>query len=443
MSSFSKIHLGIALTTIIAGCNDPATDEGDEGKGPCFLVPGECNDTGETGSEMGETGETGGGSPEALGVGECVFNVGEGKIGKQYNCFGELHTSLDLAISGLFPTCEDLFDDDGWCSADFYFDYEPQVVACCGDYDIALKSNFQEFCSYDLYEQVCRSLAHQLAYQVEQGHFEIYGDKGAELQQYVADNQGPCFDAFFANNTATLPFVETHWALPKKFGLLGDIVFHIEPNTRIDGVNNPLSGDEWLTCENAAYNNDTFFGNTGNQQPQGGIVAGVDLADPAHAELSGPVLFGGAVSASVEFGTSCSALGCPRAEFSYDAEDTAFGLEQLTLIGGPFEISNGTYSLTADRVQVRLYAPAAGVQVSEPDGGVLGYEIPPGEAVFFVAGIAGDTANRFMASNATSIWVIREERENHDLWQIDAFVLAYEDGNHERWTAMIDASSWR
>jgi hypothetical protein len=441
MSSFSKIHLGIALA-IIAGCKDPATgtDEGDI----CLEIPGECEDTGETGSEMGETGETGGGGPDALGAGECVFNRNEDKIGKQYNCFGELHTSLDLAITGLFPTCEDLFDDDDWCSDDYYFDYEPQVVACCGEYDIALKSNFQEFCIYDLYEQVCRSLAHQLEYQVEQGHFGIYGDKGAEIQQYVADNVEACFNAFSANNIAPLPFVESYWALPNEFGLLEDVVFHIEPNTRIDGVNNPLSGDEWLTCESAAYNNDTFFGNTGDQQPQGGIIAGVDLAVPVNAELCGPVVFGGAVSASVEFGTSCSLLGCPRAEFSYDAEGPAFGLEQLALIGGSFEISNGTYSLTADRVQVRLYAPAAGMQVLDLESGVLlGYEVPPGEAVFSVAGIAGDTANRFMATNATSIWVTRAERETHDLWQIDAFVLEYEDGNHERWTAMIESSSWR
>jgi hypothetical protein len=253
MSSFSKIHLSIALTVIIAGCKD--TDTGtDTGKPACLVVPGECEDTGETGSETGsemnETGETGGEGPDALGPGECVFNPNENKIGKQYNCFGELHTSLDLVITGLFPTCEDLLDDDG-CSADFYFDYEPQVVACCGDYDIALKSNFQEFCIYDLYEQVCRSLAHQLEYEVEQGHFGIYGNKGADLQQYVADNVESCFKAFNANNTATLPFVESHWAVPKKFGLLEDIVFHIEPNTRIDGVNNPLSGDEWLTCEGA------------------------------------------------------------------------------------------------------------------------------------------------------------------------------------------------
>jgi hypothetical protein len=48
-----------------------------------------------------------------------------------------------------------------------------------------------------------------------------------------------------------------------------------------------------------------------------------------------------------------------------------------------------------------------------------------------------------MATNVTSIWVARAERAAHDLWQIDAFVLEYEDGNHERWTAMIEASSWR
>jgi hypothetical protein len=422
------------LVTLVAACNDPAT--GDPPPPPCYQIPGEeCDDTGETGGD--ETG----GVPEMLGAGECVFNPNEEKIGLQYNCFGELHTSMDFVITGLFRTCEALFDDDASCSDDFFFDYEPQVVACCGEYDIAFKPKFQEFCAYDLYQQVCFSLAEQLEYLVQQDSFGAYEGKGAELQQYVAAHHSDCFDAFMANNVATLPFVETHWALSDDFGLLEDVVFHIEPNTRIDGVNGPPSGEEWLTCESARYNDDTFFGNTGNRQPLGGIVVGVDLADPVHAELSGPVILGGAVSASVDFGTSCTAFGCPMVMFSHDQEGTVFGLEQFALIGESFEISNGTVSLTADRVQVRLHSQVAGLQILDPDSGApLGYEIPAGEASFSVAGIAGETANRFMAVNATSIWIAPKEAS---VWEIDGFLLEYEDGNRERWTVMIEGSSWR
>lgn len=433
----SKLRF-VPIVALVAACNDPATKDVEP---PCYPVPGEV--CGDTGAEMVETGgdETGAEGPEMLGVGECVFNPNKNKIGLQYNCFGELHTSMDLAITGLFPTCEALFDDDAWCSDDFFFDYEPQVVACCGEYDIALKPKFQEFCTYDLYQQVCFSLAEQLEYLVQQGSFGVYDGKGAELQQYVAAHHSDCFDAFMDNNVGTLPFVHTHWALPKKFGLLENVVFHIEPNTRIDGVNGPPSGEEWLTCESARYNDDTLFGNTGNRRPLGGIVAGVDLADPVHAELSGPVILGGAVSASVDFGTSCTALGCPAATLSYDQEGTQFGLEQLTFIGESFEISNGIYSLTADRVQVRLHSQAAGLQVLDPATGTsLGYEVPAGEASFSVAGIAGETANRFMAVNATSIWIAPKEG---GVWEIDGFLLEYEDGNRERWTVMIEGSSWR
>jgi hypothetical protein len=144
---------------------------------------------------------------------------------------------------------------------------------------------------------------------------------------------------------------------------------------------------------------------------------------------------GGAVGASVDFGPSCTAIGCPLAQFSYDQEGEGFGLEQLALTGESFVISNGSYSISADRVQVRLHSQAAGLQVND-----LGYEIPPGEAWFSVAGIAGETANRFMAVNATSIWVVPKES---GVWEIEAFLLEYEDANSEHWSIMIEDSSWR
>jgi hypothetical protein len=62
------------------------------------------------------------------------------------------------------------------------------------------------------------------------------------------------------------------------------------------------------------------------------------------------------------------------------------------------------------------------------------------EAVFSVAGLAGETANQFMAMNATSIGITDDGDGG---WQIDGFLLEYEDGNHAQWTAMIEASTWR
>jgi hypothetical protein len=42
--------------------------------------------------------------------------------------------------------------------------------------------------------------------------------------------------------------------------------------------------------------------------------------------------------------------------------------------------------------------------------------------------------------NANSISVMRE---GDSLWVMDAFLLEYEDGNHQQWTVMLEASSWQ
>lgn len=192
---------------LLAGCNDPVTKDSVV---KCSPIPGESCETG--GEETGETGdETGdeetGGEPEMLGAGECIFNVDEGKIGLRYDCFGELHTSMDLAITGLFATCEDLLGDDGWCSDDFFFDDDPaRVAACCGEYDIDLKSVYQEFCTYDLYQQVCISLAERLEHLVQQGLFGAYTAKGPE-------NTANRFMAVNATSILVTPKARGIWAI--------------------------------------------------------------------------------------------------------------------------------------------------------------------------------------------------------------------------------------
>lgn len=424
---------------MLTACNDPAIKDAIPPQ--CVEIPGEAcpppsSETG--GDETGGTGEedTGSEGRTPLGPGECVLNENQNRIGLQYNCFGELHTSMDLAITDLLPTCEDVFDDDGWCHDDFYFDYQPNVVACCGEYDIEFKPEFQLYCSFDLFEQVCFSLAHRLEYLIQQGLFKSYTDKAIELHNFVATHQTECFNSFRDNSVAVLPNVQTHWAIPQSFGLLSDIVFHIDADTRIDGVNGPPNDSEWPTCIGAGYNDDTLFGT--DQGSTGGIVVGVDLASPVHAELSGPVVLGGAVSAAADLGTACTPRGCPAAAFSYAKRGPAFGLDALALYGDAFEVSNGEYVLTADRVQIQLYAPAKGTQVLDPDG-AIGYEIPAGAASFLVAGAAGDITNRFMAANTTSIFIF----PSLDTWEVDAFLIEYEDGNDQRWTLIVEESIWR
>ncbi len=431
-----------AIVVLLAGCKDSGSKSPPQ-EPPCYGIPGEvCDETGEEGETGGDTAEETGGdssgdnAPEVLEPGQCVFNEDPDKSGLQYNCFGEVHTSLDLTIKGLFPTCEAFFDDDDWCWDEFFFGYEGNVVACCGEYDIDLKPNYQQFCIYDLYQQLCFSIAAHLEYLVKHGDFGIFTDKGKKLAEYVAAEHHECWESFKANNIAEVPNVQTQWALKKNFGLLTDVVFHIEGNTRVDGVNAPDFQDEWPTCHGAAFNDYKLFGNS--RQQIGDVIVGVDLAAAVHAELSGPVVLGGAVSATADLGPTCTAFGCPSAEFSYAQDDSIFGLEAFSLFGNSFEISNGQYTLTADRVQIELYAPAEGVAIFD-DGEFRGYEIPAGEAIFLISGTSGDIFNRFMAANSSSIFIIPEEPE---FWTIDAFSLEYEDNEHERWTLVLDQSHW-
>lgn len=431
--------IGGPLILLLAACNDPATKDSEV---KCRPIPGESCETGGEETDQSDTesgGEETDGEPTMLGPGECVFNPNENEVGLQYNCFGELHTNLDLTITGLYPTCEDLLGD-AYCSEDHLFDYDANVVACCGEYDIELKPAYQQGCIYDLYQQVCISLAERLEYLVQEGEFGAYANKGAELQQYVAENYDVCFDSLLGNNVAPLPYVETHWALEDDFGLLADIVLHIEADTRVDGVNAPDFDEEWPTCNGAGYNNTTVFGADG-QLPIGEIVVGVDLLGPVNAELSGPSIFGGEIAATLDFGTTCSVLGCPEATFSHEVDGDRFGLEGFVLIGGAFEILVGDFVLYADHVRIQLYSQSLGRRIADPvTGAPLGYEIAAGDASFLVAGASGNTANRFLAPNASPIRITPKTR---GVWAIGPFMLEYEDGNHERWTLMLEGSEWR
>ena len=103
-------------------------------------------------------------------------------------------------------------------------------------------------------------------------------------------------------------------------------------------------------------------------------------------------------------------------------------------------ITSGAVSLTAERVQLRLWGQALGHKVLDPyTGQVLGYEIPTGAAQFMISGLnTYEGSNRFMAVNSTSIWLT----EDSGRWSIDSFDVEFEDGSGKLWTVTLGDSRW-
>jgi hypothetical protein len=438
----------IGISTM--ACKDPYTKDIDPIP-PCTPLPGEpCDD--ETGGEGAEEAddaadevgdETGDEEPTELGPGECRHNYDENDpvVGIQYQCEGDLFTSLSFTVDG--DDCLDLLGE-GWCNQSFTFgvNFQPyaaaEVIACCGEYDYEYAATIREYCAYDMYQQLCISLSERLQAAINDDMFGPYDDEAAEIQVWIADHYHDCFNALNANNSATLPEVVSHWNLGT-FGDLEDVSLNIEAPTELLGANLPVDEAEWLSCNSANGNNDQVFEDA--HTPDGGIVIGVDLAANVDIVLVGPSIMGGTVTASATFEHDCGPRGCPAAEFSFDSVGSQFTLEEFDVFeDDAVAITNGTASLTADRLQIRLWTQAAGYEVLDPTSGLLlGYEIPAGAAQFVISGLTADVgSNRFMTVNSTDMWI----SESRGIWNIDTFDLEFTDGKGGLWTVTIDDSRW-
>jgi hypothetical protein len=289
-----------------------------------------------------------------------------------------------------------------------------------------------------MYQQLCITLAERLQAGVNDGSFGAFATEVAPIQVWIAQNYEACFNSLLANNSAQLPQVVSHWTLGD-FGDVHGLVLNVTAPTKIDGVGLPNDESEWISCINAQGNNDQIFED--GHTPNGGIFAGVELAVPLDADLVGPSILGGPVTASASFDAACSPRGCPAAAFSYDANGTVFTIEEFDVFeDNAVVVTNGVASLIADRVQVRLWGQAPGYKVIDPYGGqVLGYEIPAGAAQFVVSGVnAAGGANRFMAANSTDMWIT----DDHGSWDIDSFDVEFEDGSGRSWTVTFGDSRW-
>jgi hypothetical protein len=433
----------------IFACRDPDTKDVDASE--CTPLPGEICDpppgsdeTGGGGGETGGDGETGG--PTELGPDECVHNVSDDEVGYRMQCEGALFTTLEFNLP-LGYDCESSLGAE-LCSQHHVFGpsndtYEaPDVMACCGEaWDSQYSDVYFQYCSYDVIQQVCVSIAKRLESYILAGAFATHAGQASKLQSWIAENYGECFKAMRQNDTNPGPAaIESHWAIPNDpaWGAIENMVLYIDAGTESTGVFRPASPADWLVCNGAHGNNDEVFEDT--TTPNGGVVVGVDLIAGVLGELVGPEIFGGLVSASTMFEMSCLAHGCPTALFSHDASETALTLEDLNLYTQAFDVTNGSAWLTVERARVELWGPVPGVAKYDPTTGkLLGYTIPKGEARFLLAGASGSSHNRFIGSNATDL----EISVQNEVWVVGSFVIEYEDGGGNVWTLTLAESAWQ
>ena len=435
---------------------DPDTSE-------CVVIPGveDCDiNEQETGgsesSSSGDSGETGGGSqgeePEAFPPGECQFNEvldDSSDFGWKIQCEGHLYASIDFHNNQ--DDCLDLLDETqctehhefgpGGVIGDTYDD--PGVMACCGPYVPEARDEYLRYCSYDLIQQVCGSIATRLQKLVQDKAFGLYNGQGAKLQQWVAQHYSECFTTLLANDSDLSPGgLTSSWSIPNNndWPAIEDFIIRVDEGTEVTGLMQPGDMDEWQSCRDATQNNDNIF--EGSTPPPGGVFEVLPLAGPVGAALRGPELLGGEVRAQLEFSPDCAIQGCSRALLgSLDgAANSPLTVHDFTLYADTFIVTNQNGAqLSVDALRLSLFDAASAELLYDLDGQPLGYQIAPGAAIFVLAPSAAGVHNQFLARNSTALRL----RKVDEAWLISAFELSYTDDAQASWIIEVGSSRWQ
>jgi hypothetical protein len=427
----------LAIAILVTGC-----PEQDEESDPCGPNGGD-----EVGND--ECIEAG-----PLEPGECILNEDPNVDGFRVQCEGEFHSKMDFHLALVDMNCEEALGDE-FCAQIHPFGppfdtYEaPDVMACCGEaWDpVQYLDAYQDSCMSDLGAQACASMAIRLEQAIEAGDFKTdYGDftkKAKNLHAYIESHLVECGDALYEGDTAPAAGeLVSYWKVPNKKGVNGwwpakDIVISVEAGTSVVEIHRPDEQTDWLECHGARDNDDEVFED--QTSPKGSILVGVNLDASVDGDLVGPAIGGSRVTSSMTFDANCFDQGCAGASWSYPSgTDPGFTMEDLRLYATNFEVSSSTAALTVERARVELWKQAPGTKILAPGGGVLGYEIPAGQAWFYVAGMADGVFGRFMAVNSTDI----EITEDRGSWTIGSFDIESVDGWDRTWTLTLDGSRW-
>jgi hypothetical protein len=422
----------LALTGIIlAGCpgddvsSDPCADDG-------------ADEVSENECEPDQQGP--------LGPDECLSHEEPDQEGYRVQCEGEFYSRIDFAVLGM--NCEEAIDEE-FCSQVYpfgppYDTYEaPDVMACCGEgWDPVENLHvYQDSCIWDLAVQACASMAIRLEKAIEAGDFKTeFGDftkKAKKLHTYINGHRSQCASALYEGDTNPEPGqLVSHWAIPNNLGWwpAKEIVVSVEAGTSVVDVHRPEDEADWLECHNPDDNDDEIFED--QTSPEGDIVVDVALDEGVDGKLAGPVVGGSTVTSSMTFDANCVDQGCPGASWSYrDGSHPSFTMEDLRLYTTDFEVTSTTRALTVERARVELWKQARGTKIFATGG----YEIPAGQAWFYVAGMADGVYGRFMAVNSTDI----ELTVVDGIWAIGSFEIEILDAADRTWTLTLDDSRWQ
>jgi hypothetical protein len=411
------------LTEICEWVNDP---------NECFIV------------DTGGNGETGG-EPEP-DYPPCTLS-GDGQTRTVYQCDGEFAASLSFKT--LLGDCAKTLGDASLCIEDHTFGaleepYEmPAVMACCDPDAPPSQDDLVEHCAVDVIEQLCRSVPSRLQNLIDDGAFPVGGNQAQKLQNWLADNQQACFDGLYKPSDIPGSLNKASWLVNDgkngAWALLNDFTITLE-HGKVSSVSLPGDPDAHLACHDNNYNNTEIFEDEIPSTP--GFRSSTYLVDSPLAAVIGPELLGGRVSAVGRFtslASGCADPWCSVLELSIDDPGGLWTLEELELFGdGPLSMTNGSVSITAERVAIRLYETGLGtVPIDDIGAGV--YILQPGAAHFIISGVgAGTVYDLRWASNVSPITV----HDRDDGWMLDSFVIEHADRKGERWSIAIPPTTW-
>lgn len=432
-------NISVPLFFIVLGCGDDIIYPPDGQFG---------NDTG-----IGDTGfveyDLG---PGLLEPGECLTNEKTGSAGTaygyQYQCEGHAVGILTYGFDGelyqhTIPSELDELEFGDGVEDDWY--WNPQVMACCGEYNTSLEFDeqihFALNCIMDVREQMCFSAVHAL--------FKEYNtlapssprrDAIWELAHYIQAHYTECI-AGLRGNTFPTPFApQGHtgtWAPAETWETEDLLGFDFWYSTYINGVNWPEFNHPSLmeTCTSLDLNDGNVFEDASS--PLTYTVSA--LLDEAGGSVLGPVYEGGRITASADFtsaSTSCTGPWCSHASFSEDSAGN-WSIDEVSLFAdGWFVVENGIISETIDFGYVELSGSAPGTW--EDVRGQRFYEVAAGNAHFVVGGRSGENATSLTAYNSTTIAAIQWAGE----WYFGPFDVQYVDPTFGTFTLTVSESIW-
>jgi hypothetical protein len=399
--------------------------------------PNEC--FGETGANDETSGEPETDHPP------CTLS-GDGQTRMVYQCDGEF--SASLSFSTILGDCAQTLGDASLCKEVHTFGalddpYEmPAVMACCDPDAPPSEDELLQHCSSDTVEQLCRSVPARLQKLIDDGAFPVGENQAQKLQNWLADNQQACYSTLYQPTDIPGSLAETSWLVNNgkngDWPLLNDFTITLE-HAQVDTASLPEDPTDHLACQDNDYNNTEIFEDEVPSRP--GFGSSIYLVDSPLATVTGPEILGGRVSAVGRFtsaASGCRDPWCSWLELSIDDPRGLWTLEELELFGdGPVSMTNGSASITVERVAIRLYEGALGPMSS--DGSAPVYTLRAGEAHFVISGIgAGPVYDLRWASNASPITV----HDHQDGWMLDGFVIEHIDRDGDSWTIVVPPTTW-